>query len=151
MTVCRKEHRMRRLLFVCPVAMLLPHAALLAQPQAPNDALRACRNEVAARYLNIPMANINVQPGSMNPNGTTVNWTAAPPRGGRVSGFCVVSRTNTILRFETTSGPTPGRPSPGPPPGVGPQPPGRVQFSGTVINRNAGRCLDVASSSRSPG
>ncbi|HEX8896027.1 MAG TPA: hypothetical protein VF783_22090, partial [Terriglobales bacterium] len=81
---------MRRLLFLCPVAMLLSHAALLAQPQATNDALRACRNEVAARYLNIPMANISVQQGSMNPNGTTVNWTAAPPRGGRVAGFCVV-------------------------------------------------------------
>ena len=142
---------MRRLLFACLVAMLLSYAALLARAQVPNDALRACRNEVAAHYLDIPIANISVQPGSTNANGFTVNWTAAPPRGGRVAGFCVVSRQNTILRFETTGGPTPGSPSPGRPPGVGPQPPGRVQFSGTVTNRNAGRCLDVASSSRSPG
>ena len=47
---------MRRLGFACMVAMSLSCAALLARAQAPNDALGACRNEVAARYLNIPMA-----------------------------------------------------------------------------------------------
>jgi len=142
---------MRRLLFAYAVAVLFSYAALLARAQVPNDALRVCRNEVAAHYLNIPMANISVQPGSVNANGFKVNWTAAPPRGGRLAGFCVVSRANTILRFETTGRPTPGGPSPGRPPVVGPQPPGRVQFSGPVINRNSRKCLDVASSSRSQG
>ena len=142
---------MRRLRFACPIAILLSYAALPAWAQVPNDALRVCRNEVAARYLNIPMANISVQPGSTNANGFTVNWTAAQPRGGGVAGFCVVSRANTILRFETTGGPSPGGPSPGRPPFAGPQPPGRVQFSGTVINANARKCLDVASRSTSAG
>ena len=143
---------MRRSLFACLVALLLSYGALLAQAQAPNDALRVCRNEVGARYINIPMASISVQPGSMNANGFTVNWTAAPPGRGRAAGFCVVSRANTILRFETTSGPGPGGPPlGGRPPSPGPQPPGRVQYSATIINRNSQRCLDVASSSRSQG
>ena len=142
---------MKRLLFACMVAMLFSYGALVVQAQAPNDALRACKNEVGARYLNIPMANISVQSGSMNANGYTVNWTAASPGGGLVAGFCVVSPTYTILRFETTGGPAPGGPSQGRPPSVGPQLPGRVQYSATIINRSSQKCIDVASSSRSQG
>ena len=98
---------MRRLLLACPVAMLFSFAALLARAQAPIDALRACRNEVAARYLNIPMANISVQPGDER------QWVHGELDGGAISrrarrrllrGF----PRNTILRFETTGGPTPG-------------------------------------------
>jgi len=42
------------------VAILSSFAALLARAQVPNDSLRVFRNEVAAHYLNIPMANISV-------------------------------------------------------------------------------------------
>ena len=34
---------------------------------------------------------------------------------------------------------------------MGPQPPGRVQYSATIMNHNSRKCLDVASSSRSAG
>jgi hypothetical protein len=36
--------------------MLFFGAALLARAQTPNDGLRACKNEVGGRYINIPMA-----------------------------------------------------------------------------------------------
>ncbi len=89
------------------VALLFPACALHAQ--APIDILKTCKNEVGARYLNIPMAYINVDRGSKAGNNTyRINWTAKPPGGAESAGFCVVDTSYNVLRFETTAGPKPG-------------------------------------------
>jgi len=89
------------------IATLL--TAVVLQAQAPMDALKTCKNEVGARYLNIPMAYINVDRGSNAANGNyLVNWNTMPPNGRSSAGFCVIDRSWNVLRFETTSGPGPG-------------------------------------------
>ncbi len=81
----------------------------LAQAQVPPDAIKSCKNEVAARYLNTPMAYISVDRGSRTSNGNyLVNWKNLPPGGKRSDGFCVVDSYNNVLRFEITGGATPG-------------------------------------------
>jgi len=80
-----------------------------AHAQAPVDVLKTCKNEVGARYLNIPMAYITADPGSKTANNNyLVNWTAKPPGGQTSIGFCVVDSVFNVLRFETTAGPKPG-------------------------------------------
>jgi hypothetical protein len=84
-------------------------AAGAEQVQVPTDVLKTCKNEVGARYLNVPMAYINVDRGSKTANGNyLVNWTTKPPGGAGSVGFCVVDSSFYVLRFETTSGPQPG-------------------------------------------
>ena len=89
-------------------------AAGVAQAQAPADVLKACKDEVGARYLNVPMANISVDRGSKTANGNyLVNWTTKPPEGAASIGLCVVDPSINVLRFETTRGPKPGSGSAG--------------------------------------
>jgi uncharacterized protein (UPF0212 family) len=90
---------------VCAVLL----AVGAAQAQVPLDALKACKTEVGARYLNIPMAYISVDHGSTAANGNyLVNWTATVPGGKRSNGFCVLDPNLAVLRFEITGGPGPG-------------------------------------------
>jgi len=78
------------------------------QAPTPIDVLKSCKNEVGARYLNVPMAYIDVDQGSKTANGNyLVNWTTKPPSGQESKGFCVVDPSFYILRFETSSGPQP--------------------------------------------
>ena len=78
------------------------------QAPVPTDVLKSCKNEVGARYLNIPMAYISVDQGAETANGNyLVNWTTKPPGGKGGVGFCVVNPSFYILRFEATSGPQP--------------------------------------------
>ena len=87
-------------------AVFLPLGA--EEPQVPTDVLKACKNEVGARYLSIPMAYISVDQGSKTANGNyLVNWTTKPPGGQGSVGFCVVDPAFYVLRFETTTGPQP--------------------------------------------
>ena len=80
----------------------------VAQEQTPTDILKSCKNEVGARYLNIPMAYISVDRGAKTANGNyLVNWTTKPPTGAGSAGVCVVDPSFNVLRFETTSGPQP--------------------------------------------
>src|SRR5271167_1279405 len=80
----------------------------VAQEQTPIDVLKTCKNEVGARYLNIPMAYISVDRGAKTANGNyLVNWTTKPPAGAGSAGVCVVDSSFNVLRFETTSGPQP--------------------------------------------
>jgi hypothetical protein len=75
----------------------------------PADVLKSCKNEVGARYQNIPMAYISVDQGAKTANGNyLVNWTTKPPGGKGSVGICVVDPSFYILRFEATSGPQPG-------------------------------------------
>src|SRR5271166_6414816 len=79
-----------------------------AEEQTPTDVLKTCKNEVGARYLNIPMAYISVDRGAKTANGNyLVNWTTKPPAGAASAGWCVVDPSFNVLRFETTSGPKP--------------------------------------------
>ena len=201
----------------------------LAHAQVPVDVLKSCKNEVGARYLNIPMAYISVDRGSKTANGNyMVNWTTTAPGVKRSNGFCVIDPSYNVLRFETTGGAQPGsgsrlspedamricknetadrlrtvpkayitvqvgsqsldgsyminwqakaplgprqsgscdiapngkvrnfqydRSSPGRPgaPGGGSQPPGAVQYSGLVRNRNSQKCLEAVRASTSVG
>ena len=80
-----------------------------AAAQTPIDVLKTCKNEVGARYLNVPMAYISVDQGSRTANGNyLVNWKTKPPGGTGSVGLCVVDPAFNVLRFETTSGPQPG-------------------------------------------
>src|SRR5271165_676717 len=88
------------------LAFLLATGA--AEEQTPIDVLKTCKNEVGARYLNIPMAYISVDRGAKTANGNyLVNWTTKPPAGGASVGWCVVDLSFNVLRFETISGPKP--------------------------------------------
>ncbi len=96
-----------------PAVVTAVLAALLgagtANAQAPIDVLKTCKNEVGARYLNVPMAYIDVDRGSKTANKNyMVNWTAKPPGGQTSVGLCVVDASFNVLRFETTAGPKPG-------------------------------------------
>ncbi len=87
-------------------AVLLATGA--AEEQTPTDILKTCKNEVGARYLNIPMAYISVDRGAKTANGNyLVNWTTKPPAETGSAGLCVVDPSFNILRFETISGPQP--------------------------------------------
>jgi hypothetical protein len=89
--------------------LFLLSAVHLAHAQIPTDVLKACKNEVGARYLNIPMAYISVDRGSTTANANyMVNWTATAPGGKQSKGFCVIDPSYNVLRFETTGGPAPG-------------------------------------------
>jgi hypothetical protein len=84
-------------------------AAGAEQAPVPTDVLKSCKNEVGARYVSVPMADIGVDQGAKTANGNyLVNWTTKPPGGNGSVGFCVVDPSFYILRFETTSGPQPG-------------------------------------------
>jgi hypothetical protein len=97
-----------RLIVVAGVLTVL-FTASVAQAEVPPDALTTCKNEVGARYQNIPIVNINVDRGSMTANGNyLVNWTATAPGGKHSSGVCVIDSLYNLLRFSTTSGPEPG-------------------------------------------
>jgi hypothetical protein len=70
-------------------AVLLAPGA--AQEQIPTDVLKTCKNEVGARYLNIPMAYISVDRCAKTANSNyLVNWTTKPPTGAGSAGLCVV-------------------------------------------------------------
>jgi hypothetical protein len=90
-------------------AVSLAAGATQMPVQVPTDVLKTCKNEVGARYLNVPMAYISVDQGSKTANGNyLVNWKTKPPEGKGSSGFCVVDPSFYVLRFEPTSGPLPG-------------------------------------------
>ncbi len=101
--------RLRFAVVVEVFAVLLAASAAQTQVQVPTDVLKTCKNEVGARYLNVPMAYISVDQGSKTANGNyLVNWKTKPPEGKGSSGFCVVDASFYVLKFETTSGPLPG-------------------------------------------
>jgi hypothetical protein len=61
-------------------------AAGADQAPVPTDVLKSCKNEVGARYLNVPMACIIVDRGAKTANGNyLVNWTTKPPGGKAAS------------------------------------------------------------------
>lgn len=101
--------RLRFAVAVEGFAVLLAAGATQTPVQVPTDALKTCKNEVGARYLNVPMAYISVDQGSRTANGNyLVNWKTKPPGGAASVGLCVVDPAFNVLRFETTSGPQPG-------------------------------------------
>ena len=101
---------MKLLLFRFALAAQLAAVFLAtAAAQTPIDILKSCKNEVGARYLDVPMAYISVDQGSKTANGNyLVKWKTTPPEAKGSSGVCVVDPSFYVLRFETTSGPQPG-------------------------------------------
>ena len=66
---------------------------------SPEDALRACKNEVAAR-LRVPMAEIAVEQGEDTADGSyVINWREQRPGGVRRSGFCNVAPDGKVRDF----------------------------------------------------
>jgi uncharacterized protein (UPF0212 family) len=63
---------------------------------SPQDAMRACKNEVGARRPNIPLAYITVDQASQNGGSLMVNFRAQPPRGPRASGSCDVFKNGKV-------------------------------------------------------
>jgi len=105
--------RLRFAVAVEVLCVLLAAGPAQIKVQVPVDVLKTCKNEVGARYLDVPMAYISVDQGSRTANGNyLVNWKTKPPEGAASVGLCVVDPAFNVLRFETTSGPQPGSGSP---------------------------------------
>jgi hypothetical protein len=58
--------------------------------------MRACKNEVGTRRLNIHLAYITVDQASKNGGSLMVNFRAQPPRGPRASGYCDVFKNGKV-------------------------------------------------------
>jgi Protein of unknown function (DUF3011) len=78
---------------------------------SPQDAQRYCKNTAGERLPGVPLAYISVYRGSDTGDGNyMINFRAQPPNNRVASGFCIISKSGQLVRFQfdPNSGPSPG-------------------------------------------
>lgn len=79
-----------------------------------QDAQRACKNMAGERLPNVPLAYISVYRGTDTGDGNyMINFHAQPPNSQPSSGFCIISKSGRLLRFEFDPSPGGGKPGGG--------------------------------------
>lgn len=67
----------------------------------PNNALLMCKNTASQRLPGVPLAYISVYRGSdPDPGNYMINFHAQPPNQRQSSGFCIVSKSGQLRKFQ---------------------------------------------------
>ena len=86
-------------------SIILVHHPAVAQYQLIDQQLRACRNFVSNKYINIPLADITVSVRRVDAsNGAYINWTI---RSTGATGYCYETAEVRTTQFVVERGPAP--------------------------------------------